>query len=1106
MNVLIVSQCSKNALVETRRVLDQFAERTGSRTWQTHITQQGLITLRKLLKRSARRNTAVACHWIRGRDYTELLWIVGNASRFNERGAVPTDTTTRNILRREDENSWHTAHVISLLAAIAGLFHDFGKANRLFQKKLQPKAMLRSEPYRHEWVSLRLFQAFVLWATQGEQSDLLWLERLAKISAEDEPDILAGLIADRPKSSPNPFKTLPPLAQAVGWLIVSHHRLPKFNPNERKEINNEPTVERIDDWLTGKKFKPSWNSPQCEYDDWKKEEWEQVWQFPQGTPIRSKTWCDKAQSLAKRALKQTSLLQGNWLQDRFSSHIARLVLMLADHCYSASEPIVQWQDSRYKAYANTDRKTKALKQKLDEHNVGVGHNALLLAKSLPKLRQTLPAITRHKGFKQRSQSDKFRWQDKAYELACGLKERSRHQGFFGVNMASTGCGKTFANARIMYGLADEILGCRFNVALGLRTLTLQTGDALQERLHLESDDLAVLIGSQAVRELHNLRKETEKAIAKAELTRLSAEQSGSESAESLFADSTYIRYDGSLDDGRLSHWLKQSPKLHQLLSAPVLVSTIDHLIPATEGERGGKQIAPMLRLLTSDLVLDEPDDFDLADLPALSRLVNWAGMLGSRVLLSSATLSPALIQGLFEAYAAGRRAFNAVCGDPSAPQSICCAWFDEFATAQGDFVTPEQFAAEHMVFVDKRIRSLNGNRPLRQAELLQVEASGKAVADVTEAVANAIYGGIHRLHAEHHQVHQASGKRVSIGLVRMANINPMVAVAKRLLSQPPLADHRIHFCIYHSQHPLLVRSKMEEVLDTALTRHQPEKLWEVPAVKEAIEESKEKHHLFVVFATSVAEVGRDHDYDWAIAEPSSMRSLIQLAGRIQRHRRQIPGASNLFILNKNFKALKGDPVAYRNPGFESPEFMLRSKDLVEILEPNQFQFISATPRIRPREPLIPDSNLVDLEHAHLAARLYGSASHNLLIHAALWWQNNPTWCAEIQRHTPFRKSGKDEHFVLYVDEPGDAPRFHLITPSGELAPVDQWRFTRVDFQLGERVQPWLVNDAYELIEALAEEMGLELAEVSRTFAELRLRETEEKWEYHPWFGVHGTPS
>ena len=31
MNVLLVSQCSKRALTETRRILDQFAERRGER-------------------------------------------------------------------------------------------------------------------------------------------------------------------------------------------------------------------------------------------------------------------------------------------------------------------------------------------------------------------------------------------------------------------------------------------------------------------------------------------------------------------------------------------------------------------------------------------------------------------------------------------------------------------------------------------------------------------------------------------------------------------------------------------------------------------------------------------------------------------------------------------------------------------------------------------------------------------------------------------------------------------------------------------------------------------------------------------------------------------
>ena len=62
MNILLISECSKKALLETRRILDQFAERKGERTWQTAITQDGLTTLRKLLRRSARRNTAVACH------------------------------------------------------------------------------------------------------------------------------------------------------------------------------------------------------------------------------------------------------------------------------------------------------------------------------------------------------------------------------------------------------------------------------------------------------------------------------------------------------------------------------------------------------------------------------------------------------------------------------------------------------------------------------------------------------------------------------------------------------------------------------------------------------------------------------------------------------------------------------------------------------------------------------------------------------------------------------------------------------------------------------------------------------------------------------------
>lgn len=83
MNILLISECNKAALKETRRILDQFAERRGERTWQTAITAEGLKTLRRLLRKTARKNTAVSCHWIRGLDHTELMRVVGNQSRFN---------------------------------------------------------------------------------------------------------------------------------------------------------------------------------------------------------------------------------------------------------------------------------------------------------------------------------------------------------------------------------------------------------------------------------------------------------------------------------------------------------------------------------------------------------------------------------------------------------------------------------------------------------------------------------------------------------------------------------------------------------------------------------------------------------------------------------------------------------------------------------------------------------------------------------------------------------------------------------------------------------------------------------------------------------------
>ncbi len=770
MNVLLISQCSKNALTETRRILDQFAERRGDRTWQTPITQQGLDTLHRLLRKTARKNTAVACHWIRGKDHSELIWIVGDARQFNAHGATPTNMTQRDVLRANNENNWHSGEDIRLLARLAALFHDLGKANEVFQKKLKsPQAS--ADPFRHEWVSLRLFESFV-----GEacNDDRAWLERLLTLDGSETKWVLDDGRLNKDGVSIRkiyrPFKTLQsPLARALGWLIVSHHRLP--TPSDKESFDrvlNASTLGKLPDGVLH-----DWCGSRLQ--EGKAKTLADCWSFKKGLPFDSTHWRQHVAKAADALLKRPNLL-GDPAQTILGSphvlHLSRLVLMLADHYYSSQPSHARYGDpvqpNDKVLYANTRREKgeqPQLNQRLDEHLIGVEVNASRLMRTLPRLEQSLPRIARHKGFRERSKGS-FLWQNQAFDLAESLQERSTEHGFFGVNMASTGCGKTFANARILYGLANPHLGARFTVALGLRTLTLQTGDAYRNRLNLGEEDLAVLAGGAATKALHEYYQTKAQATAGA----------GSESAEALLPDYYPVRYAGSLEDGPLNRWLqnnKQGHKARALLDAPVLVCTVDHLMPACESTRGGHQILPMLRLMTSDLVLDEPDDFDMDDLPALSRFVHWAGLLGSRVLLSSATLPPALVQGLFLAYQAGREEFQRHRGRPGAGLDICCGWFDEFGVASsshGSDPDGAAFRASHTAFVERRIARLASAKEVRRrAAILPVLVTpsgandrARQQADICGQLAALLRDRAIALHRHHHTTDPITGKRAQL--------------------------------------------------------------------------------------------------------------------------------------------------------------------------------------------------------------------------------------------------------------------------------------------------------------------------------------------------------
>lgn len=1083
MNILLVSQCGKRALVETRRILDQFAERRGERTWQTPITEEGLDTLRRLLKKTARRNTAVACHWIRGRDHSELIWIVGDASRFNVYGAVPTNTTGRDILRRGDENDWHTGEVIRLLAKLAGLLHDLGKASKAFQDKLKGNGKLR-DAYRHEWVSLRLFQAFV-----SNDDDATWLDRLAKLQPEKQPKWLGQLCRDGiDKSCNEPLNAMPELAKAIGWLVVSHHFLPQA------EDRNKSRLERLLPYINA-----SWNRADTEAEQ---KDIERCWNFDD-TPFSSASWCEKIRQTAQAIQRRVNILDTQWLDDPYVAHLSRLCLMLADHHYSSLPPQSTSGDRNFALYANTDRNAggNALKQPLDDHLIGVGRFASSIARHLPRLARDLPHLARHKGFSRRSKDRNFVWQDKAYDKAAALRQHAVEHGFFGVNMASTGCGKTMANARIMYALADPQRGARISVALGLRSLTLQTGQAYRERLKLGPDDLAVRVGGAGVKALFE-RAQREGRDTTTENQNSYAQQ-GSASAEPLGDIDSHVYYEGSLPDGPLQRWLSDSPDAQRLISAPILVSTIDHLIPATEGTRGGRQIAPMLRLMSSDLVLDEPDDFDIDDLPALSRLVHWAGMLGSRVLLSSATLPPAFVQGLFAAYLEGRRVYRRNHNVSNMLPEVCCGWFDENNAESGIHGNAEAFAGQHRAFVDKRLRYLQKQAVRRKAEILPVSISQaiKGENSIREQWATKLEPLITRLHADHHSLDPETGKRISIGLIRMANINPLIDTAQALFAAEAPAGHRLHLCCYHSQHPLLVRSAIEAKLDRLLNRTDPESLLSDVEIRALLDSYGEADQVIVVLATAVAEVGRDHDYDWAIVEPSSMRSIIQLAGRVMRHRPQACERTNIILLGSNLCALEHrDEAAYCRPGFENKHWRLTSHQLVELLAPEQYQHIDAAPRIAERDPLDPANNLVDLEHARLRALMLDQSPRDDTLPIDYWWSTRAHLSAVLQQLQRFRKQdGLRASYVLMPDEDGEDWMFQRIERYA--APTDQHRLLHQQkLQPTTTIQPWPRIDYLNELDALAEADGISPQRAALRYGTVELRELAQGWCYHPTLG------
>ena len=514
---------------------------------------------------------------------------------------------------------------------------------------------------------------------------------------------------------------------------------------------------------------------------------------------------------------------------------------------------------------------------------------------------------------------------------------------------------------------------------------------------------------------------------------INIEEIGSESLETLLDNELDYDVLPQADFMNVLFPQNQAEKNKAFLYKPVLACTIDHLMAATETKRGGKYILPSLRLSSSDLVIDEVDDFNGQDLIAIARLVHLAGMLGRKVMISSATIPPALAEGFFNAYQQGWMLY---CAFKKLKQTNTVAmWVDEFKTQiQAIDLDNQKEAIQHYKnahdkFVDLRSDALSKQVIKHKAYIIECHdlVAQKEQKQLEESLQQQYFDRIRqhieKLHHHHHTVDANTGKKVSFGVVRVANIPPCVVLTQFLLNAEWSEKIAPRAMAYHSRQVLLLRSEQERHLDAVLKRK--EKQGEQPIafsnedIRRHLDSTDREHVIFILVATPVEEVGRDHDFDWAIVEPSSYRSIIQLAGRVLRHRylEKDIAQPNIGLLQYNLKGLRGAKVAFEKPGFEinNDKFKLKTKNLSDLIDLHEDAGINAIPRIQANTPLKATEKLADLEHAVLA--------HSLTNYKQVGAKPLNAWLTQYwfltalpQRFTPFRQSSPNiQLFAVWKD-------------------------------------------------------------------------------------------
>ena len=896
--VIAICRSSKRSRIRVASVLDRYFWRIGDRTWRGRASNACLDRVARELRGEAKRNTAVAIHEIRSaRESRVPIVRIGSRAAFSPDGLAPVASHPARASRWPPRPDYER-HALAIVT-IAVLFHDLGKATKLFQAKLRRGLKKNAKPeadaVRHELVSAVVWDRLVgalddheaiahLRTLAPRDIDAAWVEECKRLKEMHQkpsgPMDLA--FEERPGT----------IAHAVGMLVLTHHRLPEaasdhLTLESGRHVRSD--AELTDDDLTVAKGMPHWHD-------------------------------DRWISRLRRATDDLKEGKGVPMLDM----ALRASLMFADHLGSALKEAHGEVGAKVDGHLGNTLDGRPA-DPLDIHVHRVLQRVPGAFDMLHRHRERYPALDHDQVpldlLHPEPTQGSFAWQSNVAQAARELAG-SAEGGFFACLLAGTGTGKTRGAPTVLTAAAfadavPERRYLRMTLGLGLRSLATQSAEEYVSDLDFSPDDVSVLIGQPPVRfdnDADDGADGSESLVALPDWLRV-VHATGGVPPEGSEREEDWLRTLSHDSDRGLPATLDlaieksggRGVAARRLISSPILVGTVDHLM-GVASPTSARYLFQAVRAMTADLILDEIDQYDPEDIAAIARLVYQTAASGRRVVVMSATLTKDVACALHEAYREGWHAHAVASG---AEEHV-------HVLVTGDAIGSCETSMDGMAFeaVYEAVRKAT----LAGLDRTPVRRVGRVLppCDDWTALVDQIDGTCSELHDA--TTAMIDGLAISIGFVRMTRIAHATALATQLPAGPRNGRLRLKLCL-HSQFPRLHRAWIERELKRALTRKGAAPdiglrlLCERHGVLAQAQAEGCRAIELVVVTSPVIETGSDLDFDWAVIDPSSTRAIVQAAGRVWRHRTYHENAPNVAILGQAAVVMQTGKLA--RPGVET---------------------------------------------------------------------------------------------------------------------------------------------------------------------------------------------